>query len=119
MNDVNECFICLESLYKCKKSSGVKNFNCCNNQIHSHCLINLFLYNHTNCPLCRRTLDIHDYISKKEFSEVISISNHLVLFFSPKITEFYFNYALKKYFVWILSVYTCVLLLVYVLIVVI
>jgi len=62
--------------------------------------------------LCRRTLDIHDYISKKEFSEVISMSNHLKLFFSPKIADFYFNYALKKYFVWILLFYTCVLLLI-------
>lgn len=116
MNDANECFICLESLC-CKKNIGIKNLNCCNKQIHNRCLINLFLYNHINCPLCRRPLDIYDYISKKEFSDIISISNHISLFFSPKVTEFYINYTLKNYFVWILSVYIFVLLFVCILIV--
>jgi hypothetical protein len=118
MNET-ECFICLDSIYKCKKGTDVKKLNCCHNQIHNYCLINLFLYNHNNCPLCRRNLDIYDYISKKEFSDVISMSEHFVLFFSPKIAAFYFNYALRKYFISILLIYTCILLLVCTLIVVI
>jgi hypothetical protein len=105
-----ECFICLENL-KNEKYNEIE-LKCCKNKIHDNCLVHLFLYNHDKCPLCRNYLDIYNYVSKKEFSNIIRKSEIFSISFSPKITEFYINYTFRNYFVLLFTVYTIFILLI-------
>lgn len=100
---MNECFICLEDVNCCKK----KTLKCCKNQIHTECLVYLFLYDHENCPMCRSSMNVYNYLSKKEFKEIINKKDNLiVLVHTPKITEFYLNSMIHEYLFFFLCAYS-------------
>jgi hypothetical protein len=67
--DDNECCICLCS--ECIDKSFIK-MTCCNNFIHKECIFDILLFKHKHCPLCRKTINIKDYFTRKQFIKCIN-----------------------------------------------
>lgn len=65
------CFICLDNFSNSNDHKNSIKVNCCKNYIHEDCLIELFVCQYINCPLCRKTILINDYYNQDTFNSIV------------------------------------------------